>query len=289
MKKMLLLEEVLFYLVLIIIAVMMIMPFAWSVSTSLKPDIEIFKFPPNWIPRVWVFSNYQEAWRAANFSRYFINSIIVATAGLLLTLFACSLAGYAFSKLEFIGREVLFWFVLASLMIPWVVTLIPTFLIVKSIPFAGGNNILGQGGRGWLNTYWGLIIPGGGQAFGVFLLRQFFKSIPRDLSDAAKIDGYSEFGIFCKIILPLSKPALATLGIFTFQFYWNDFLWPLVIISSDKMRTIQLGLTVFQHEFDTNWGQLMSGTIMSIVPMLVIFLCLQRYFVRGIVLSGMKG
>ncbi len=282
-------EKAVLYLILIVIAVVMLMPFVWSVSTSLKPDTEIFKFPPNWIPRDWKFSNYWEAWQAANFSRYFINSTIVAGGGTLLTLLICSLAGYAFSKLEFVGRDLLFWFVLASLMIPGVIILIPVFLLIKRIPFAGGNNILGQGGIGWLNSYWSLIVPAAGGAFGVFLLRQFFSTIPRDLSDAAKLDGCSHFGIFWSIILPLSKPALVTLAIFSFQAYWNDFLWPLVVTSTDEMRTIQLGLTVFQQRFTTNWGQLMSGVTMASVPMIIIFLCLQRYFIKGIALTGIKG
>jgi len=282
------LKRVLLYLILIVIAVVMLVPFVWALSTSLKPDEEIFSFPPNWIPKDWKFGNYKEAWQAANFARYFINSGIVAGGGTLLTLIICSLAAYAFSKLEFTGRDLFFWLVLGTLMIPPVSTLVPLFILVTKIPFAGGNNILGQGGTGWFDSYYGLIFPMVNAPFGTFLLRQFFKGIPRELSDAARIDGCSEFGIFAKIILPLSKPALATLTIFTFQGLWNAFLWPLIVTSSDEIRTVQLGLTVFQQRYTTNWGQLMSGTILTVIPTIIVFLAAQKYFVKGIALTGIK-
>lgn len=287
-RKAFLCKVALLYLGLIIITVIMVLPFVWSLSTSFKPDEEIFHFPPDWIPRNWDFSNYKEAWEAANFARYFINSGIVSGGGTFLTLVICSLAAYAFSKLEFAGRNLLFWFMLATLMIPPISTFIPVFILVKKMPLAGGNNILGKGGTGWFDTYWGLIFPLVNVPFGAFLLRQFFKGIPRDLSDAAKIDGYSEFGIFVKIILPLSKAVLATLTIFTFQGLWNAFLWPLIATSSDEMRVVQLGLTVFQQQFETNWGQLMSGTILVMIPTIIVFLTAQKYFVRGIILTGIK-
>ena len=282
------LDKILLYSTLIVIAVVMVLPFVWSLSTSLKPDEEIFRFPPNWIPEHWDFANYKEAWEAANFARYFMNSSIVAGGGTLLTLIICSLAAYAFSKLEFTGRDLFFWLTLATLMIPPISTFIPVFILVKRIPFAGGNNVLGQGGTGWFDSYWGLVFPMVAVPFGTFLLRQFFKSIPKDLSDAARIDGCSELGIFAKIILPLSKPALATLTIFTFQALWNAFLWPLIVTFSDNMRVVQLGLTVFQQQYTTNWGPLMSGTILALIPTTIVFFTAQKHFVRGIALTGFK-
>jgi multiple sugar transport system permease protein len=271
------------------LAVIFIFPLLWMLSSSLKPREDLFVFPPTLIPSTWHFENYGRAWEAARFSRYFANSAVVAIGGTLLTLGVCAMAAYAFSKLRFKGRDTLFWAVLMSQMIPGVVTLIPVFLVVKSVPLAGGNNLLGQGGHGWLNSYPGLIIPGVGGAFGVFLLRQFFQSVPDDLLDAARVDGSGEFGIFSKVVLPLAKPALTTLAIFAFQGFWNDFLWPLVITSDDRYRTIQLGLTVFRQRFTTDWGPLLAGVAIATLPMIVVFISAQRYFVSGIAMTGLKG
>jgi multiple sugar transport system permease protein len=277
------------HLLALAIAVVMVFPFLWMVSSSLKPQAELFRMPPQLLPEKWQFDNYSEAWRAAKFSRYAVNSLLVSVLGTLLTLVVCAMAAYAFSKIEFRGREVIFWIVLSSQMIPGIVTLIPSFIAIKNMPLMGGNNILGQGGHGWLNSYAGLIVPGIGGAFGVFLLRQFFSSVPDDLLDAARVDGASEFGIFARIVLPLAQPALATLSIFTFQGYWNDFVWPLVITTDDNYRTIQLGLTVFRQRFSTEWGPLMAGVTIATIPMVLVFLSAQRTFVSGIALTGLKG
>jgi len=271
------------------IGVVMVFPFLWMLSSSVKPATELFRFPPTLLPSQWHFENYARAWEAARFSRYFGNSVVVAVGGTLLSLTVCSMAAYAFSKLHFRGREALFWLVLGSQMIPGIITLIPSFLVVRAIPLAGGNDLLGRGGYGWLNSYAGLIVPGAGGAFGVFLLRQFFLTVPEDLLDAARIDGCGDFGIFGRIVIPLAKPALAALSIFTFQGYWNDFVWPLVITSQDQFRTIQLGLIVFRQRFTTDWGPLMAGVTIATAPMLLVFLLAQRYFVRGIALTGIKG
>ena len=271
------------------IAAVMVFPLLWMVSTSVKAPEEMFTFPPKLIPSRWQFGNYVRAWEAARFSGYFANSSIVAVAGTILTLVVCAMAGYAFSKLEYRGRDALFWLVLSSQMIPGIVTLIPSFLVVRAVPLAGGNNWLGQDGHGWLNSYAGLIVPGAGGAFGVFLLRQFFQSIPDDLLDAARVDGASEFSIFARIVMPLAKPALMALAIFTFQGYWNDFLWPLVVTTDDRYRTIQLGLIVFRQRFTTQWGPMMAGVTIATVPMIIVFVLGQRYFVSGIALTGLKG
>ena len=259
------------------------------VSSSLKPKTELFILPPQLLPSEWHFSNYSQAWEAARFSRYFVNSLLVTLSGTILTLVVCAMAAYAFSKMRFQGREAIFWLVLGSQMIPGIITLIPSFIVMKNMPFAGDNDWLGRGGHGMINSFAGLIVPAAGGAFGVFLLRQFFQTIPNELSDAARIDGCGEVGIFGRIVMPLAKPALATLAIFTFQAYWNDFIWPLVMISDDRYRTVQLGLTVFKQRFTTDWGPMMAGVTIATAPMILFFFSAQRYFVRGIALSGLKG
>jgi multiple sugar transport system permease protein len=282
-------SAIVIHLIALAIAVVMVFPLLWMVSSSVKSQAELFRLPPQLLPDEWNFANYTEAWRAAKFSRYAVNSLFVSVTGTLLTLIVCAMAAYAFSKLHFRGRDAIFWLVLASQMIPGIVTLIPSFIAIKNMPLAGGNDWLGRGGHGLLNSYAGLIIPGVGGAFGVFLLRQFFVTVPDDLLDAARVDGAGEFSIFARIVLPLAKPALAALSIFTFQGYWNDFVWPLVITTDDSYRTIQLGLTVFRQRFSTEWGPLMAGVTIATVPMVVVFLAAQRYFVSGIALTGLKG
>jgi multiple sugar transport system permease protein len=277
------------HILLIAGALTMILPFLWMLSTSLKPEPEIFHFPPNWFPHLWKWANYSEAMNAAPFGRYFINTAIYATAITLSNLLLCSMAAYAFARLRFRGRSVLFILTLGTMMVPGQVTMVPVFILLKRWPFMGGNDWLGIGGHGLLNSYTGLILPGAVGAFGIFLLRQFFMTLPRDLEDAARIDGCSEIGIYWRIILPLSAPALATLGIFTFTAAWNEFLWPLLIMSKDSMKTLQIGLQVFQTQYTTRWDLLMAGTVVVTLPVLVIFLLGQRYFTRGIALSGMKG
>ncbi len=277
------------HIVALAIAVVMVFPLVWMVSSSVKSQSELFRLPPQLLPDEWNLANYTEAWRAAKFSRYATNSLIVSVTGTLLTLVVCAMAAYAFSKLQFRGRDAIFWLVLSSQMIPGIVTLIPSFIAIKNIPLAGGNDWLGRGGYGLLNSYAGLILPGAGGAFGVFLLRQFFATVPNDLLDAARVDGAGEFGIFARIVIPLAKPALAALSIFTFQGYWNDFIWPLVITTDDSYRTIQLGLTVFRQRFSTEWGPLMAGVTIATIPMVIVFLSAQRYFVSGVALTGLKG
>ncbi len=266
-----------------------VLPFLWMLSTSLKPEPEIFRFPPAWLPHLWKWGNYREAMAAAPFGRYFLNTIIYAAAVTCSNLVLCSMAAYAFARLRFRGRSLLFILTLGTMMVPGQVTMVPVFILLKRWPLLGGNDLLGIGGHGLLNTYVGLVLPGAVGAFGIFLLRQFFMTLPRELEDAARIDGCSEAGIYWRIILPLSAPALATLGIFTFTAAWNEFLWPLLITSEDSMRTLQLGLQVFQTQYTTRWDLLMAGTVVVTIPVLLIFLAGQRYFTRGIALSGMKG
>ena len=284
-----LLKPTFLHLVLAAGALTTIVPFLWMISTSLKPEPEIFRFPPVWLPSVCQWDNYAKAMTAAPFARYFLNTVIYAVGITASNLLFCSMAAYAFARLRFPGRNLLFILVLGTMMIPAQVTMVPVFIMLKRWPLLGGNDLLGAGGHGLLNTYTGLVLPGAVGAFGIFLLRQFFMTLPRELEDAARIDGCSEAGIYWRIILPLSKPAMATLGIFTFTAAWNEFLWPLLIMSKDSMKTLQVGLQVFQTQYTTTWDLLMAGTVVVTIPVLIIFLFGQRYFTRGIALSGMKG
>ena len=275
--------------ILLLGAVAMLLPFVWMISTSLKPPDQLFTVPPTWIPRTLVVENYVKAMDAGNFGRYALNSLFLAVANMLTNVGLSALAGYAFARLAFPGRSALFILVLATLMVPYQVTIIPQFVIIRHIPFFGGNDALGQGGIGWINSYWGLIVPGAVSAFGIFMLRQFFETLPRELEDAARIDGAGEFRIFWQIMLPLATPAVATLAIFSFQAGWNAFLWPLLITTTDDMRTIQLGLTVFVQQYSTQWDQLMAATVVATLPIIAVFALGQRLLVKGIAFTGLKG
>ena len=277
------------YLVLLVAAFSMLVPFLWMIFTSFKPRADIFQMPPIILTTHYTLDHFVQAVTRGRFNTYFTNSVIVSGVTTILNVLITAMAGYAFSRLRWRLREELFMVVLAVMMLPGLIALIPTFLIVKVTPFAGGNNWLGQGGTGWLDSYPGLIFPFLGSGFSVFLLRQFFLTLPRELEDAARIDGCSEFAIFSRIIMPLSKPVLAVVSIFTFQASWNDFLWALVIIQSDRMRTIQLGLTLFRSQHNVDWGVLMAGTTIATFPTVALFLAAQRYFVQGIALTGIKG
>jgi multiple sugar transport system permease protein len=263
------------YLLLTLGAVVMVVPFVWMLSTSLKTQSQIFVFPPQWIPRPLVWSNYPQVVQVMPFGRFLANTAIVAASITLLNLLTSSLAGYAFARLRVPGRDALFLAYLATLMIPGQVTLIPNFLIVKYL--------------GWIDTYQALIIPQIFSAFGTFLLRQFFLGIPRELEEAARIDGSGSFGIYSRIIMPLSGPALATLAIFTFTAQWNNFLWPLIVTNSLTMRTLTVGLQTLQGQYSVQWPLLMAGTVISLVPLLLAFLFAQRYFVQGIAVTGLGG
>jgi multiple sugar transport system permease protein len=277
------------HVVLICGAVIMLLPFVWMVSTSLKPADQLFTVPPTWIPRMLQLDTYVKAMKAGNFGRYALNSLLLGAANMVTNVMLSAFAGYAFARLKFPGRNGLFVLVLATLMVPYQVTIIPLFVIVRHIPLFGGNDVLGQGGIGWINSYWGLIVPGAVGAFGIFMLRQFFQTLPVELEDAARIDGASELRIFWQIMLPLAMPAVATLAIFSFQAGWNAFLWPLLITTTDDMRTIQLGLTVFVQQYSTQWGQLMAATVVATLPVIVVFAVGQRLMVRGIAFTGLKG
>lgn len=263
------------YIIVVSGAVLMITPFLWMVSTAIKSEAQIFAWPPQWIPIPAHFDNFVKMWGVASFANYFLNSWIVAGIGTIVVLFFCSLAGFAFAKYEFPARNIIFMILLTTLMIPGQVTLIPVFLIVKTLR--------------WLNSYPGLIVPGLANVFALFLMRQFMQTIPNDLLDAARIDGCSEFRLYVRIILPLAKPIIATLGIFVFMGYWNELFWPLIITSQDKMKTLQLGLSLLKTGYGTTrWNILMAGTTLGSVPIIIVFLFLQRFFIQGIALTGLK-
>jgi multiple sugar transport system permease protein len=278
----------LIYLILFVGSVIFVAPFMWMVTASFQSMGDIFRWPPTWIPRNPSFDNYTRFFEQERVARYSFNSAFVALAVTALQLFTSSLAAYTFAKRSFPGRDFLFMFALATMMIPGQVTLIPNYVILKNIPFFGGNDAIGQGGHGWLDSYWGLIVPQAATAFGIFLLRQYMKSIPDDLLDAARVDGASEFRIYWQIVMPLCRPALAALGIFTFSYVWDDFFWPLIIVTSEDLRTLPLGLALFVVKNRTAWDLLMAGSVVTTVPVLVIFLLFQRHFIRGIAVTGMK-
>ncbi len=281
--------KILIYIIVLIGAFVMVMPFFWMVSNSLKESGDIFTWPPQLVPGSPTLINYYRVLTETPIARYFYNSLIVALAVTFFNLFFDALAGYTFAKRRFPGRDIIFLFILGTLMIPGQVTMIPSFLILKSIPLFGGNSILGVGGSGWLDSYYGLIVPGVASAFGIFLMRQFMLSVPDEILDAARIDGCSEFGLFLKIALPLSKPALASLAIFTFNHSWNSFLWPLIVTRSPEIRTLPLGLALFVGKNSANWNYIFAGSVLATLPILIVFFTSQKQFIKGITLGSMKG
>ena len=263
------------HLVLLPLAAVMLVPLVWMLVTSIETLPETRHFPPTLIPAGIHWQNYPDALDAAPFGRFFANSFIVTGAAVIGNLVLCSLAGYAFARMRFFGRDITFIALLATLMVPFQVTMIPTFLIVQHL--------------GLVDSLGALIAPNLVTPFGIFLLRQFFRTLPIELEEAARIDGCSRFGVLFRIVLPLSMPALATLGIVTFLWTWNDFLWPLIVISSTNQSTVQIGLASFQGAHQTNWSLLMAGNVMALAPMLLVFIFAQRWFVQSLASTGVKG
>jgi len=256
-------------------AIVMLVPLLWVVMTSLETLAQTQHFPPILWPGSFQWSNYPRAWSSVPFGTWFLNTIIVTVAVVVSNLLFCSLAAYGFARIRFFGKSVAYFFLLATLMIPVQVVIIPTFLIVKEMHL--------------IDSLGALIVPNLANVFGIFLLTQFFRTLPVELEEAARIDGASRLKVLFRIVLPLSLPALATLAVIKFLWTWNDFLWPLVTIFNESHFTVQLGLMSFQgsHVNDTNL--LMAGNVMSMLPMLILFIAAQRYFVRGIATQGLKG
>jgi multiple sugar transport system permease protein len=265
------------YFILVFITLLMILPLLWMLSTSLKPKSQLFARQIEWIPRTVTLANYESLFANRNtpIARWFANSVFVATAVTALILLIDAMAAYAYARLEFPGRKLLFGLLLVTLFFPGVMFLIPNFLTIYRM--------------GLLNNYAGVIIPGLAGVFGVFFLRQFFESLPRELEEAAEIDGANRLQIFFGIALPLAKPALATLGIITFLGSWNDFLWPLLILKDRLMQTLPPGLRTLQGAYTSEYGLMMAGAVVVAIPVLLLYIALQRYIVASVATSGLKG
>lgn len=261
------------YLGLGIGSIIMAFPFAWMLLSSFKSLREIFRF--NFWPTTWTLANYQEVLLNTQFPRWFLNSVIVAGISTVSVLFFCSLVGYTLTKLRFPGRNFVFLLILSTLMIPTEMLVIPWYVMSTEY--------------GWVNTFWGIAFPGLIPAFGVFLMRQFFESLPRDLFDAGRVDGVSEFGLYWRIGLPLVGPGLAALAIFNFVGNWNAYLWPLIVAKSPGMRTIPVGVAFFSGEAGTEWNLIMAAAALAIIPVLVVFFIFQKQIIEGVVLTGVKG
>lgn len=255
--------------------VLFLVPFLWMVSSALKTEAQIYALPVQWIPHPFQWGNFPAVWTEVPFGRYFLNTAVVTVTSVVGTLLSCTLAAFAFARLRFKGRDTLFFVTLMTMMLPSQVTLIPQFLIFRQF--------------NWINTFWPLIIPAFfGNPFYIFLIRQFLLTIPAELEEAARIDGASTAHIFWRIFVPLARPALVATTIFTFMFHWNDFFGPLVYLNSDHLKTLALGLAAFRGEFTNTWHLLMAASVMTLLPCLVVFFCAQRYFIEGVVMTGIK-
>jgi len=265
------------HILLILGSVLMLLPFIWMVSTSLKPGADVFReYPPKLIPTTIQWSNYKEALTSMPFDRFYLNSFIVAISVTTLQLLTSSLAAFAFARLRFRGRDALFFIYLSALMIPFPVLLVPNFIIVRNL--------------GWFDTYAALIVPVSFSAFSTFLLRQYYRGIPIELDEAARIDGASSFRVWWQIIFPNSRPALAALAIFVFLGNWNEFLWPLIVTNSEAMRTVPVGLNSFKGQFTVRWEMLMAAAVVGMMPVLVVYVLAQNWIIKGMSISGgLKG
>jgi len=266
--------KILQYLVIILVSLTMVLPFVWMLSASLKAETEIFGFPIKWIPETFHWDNYTKVWTTVPFGLYYLNTLKIAVITTVLVVINSSLAGYAFAKIKFPESNRLFFIYIATMMIPYQVMMIPQFMLMNQL--------------GLVNTHWALIILGTFNPFGVFLFRQFFLSIPDELLEAARIDGLSEFGIYWRIVMPLSKPAIATLVIFSFMHSWNDFLGPLIYLTSDHLYTLQLGIQHFITEYNTEYSLLMAAAVSAIVPTIIVYFFAQDHFIKGVANTGIK-
>jgi multiple sugar transport system permease protein len=260
--------------VLVIGSIIMVAPFYWMVLTSLKSKSEIVRIPPSFFPESLSLTNYVEAWGRLDFPVLLRNSIFLAVVMTIIQLLTSSLVGYVFAKIQFPGREVLFVIVLSTMMIPFSVVMIPLFLLIAKLKLA--------------NSYLGIIVPGLFSTFSIFLMRQFMGGIPDELLDAARIDGANEFRIFTSVVLPLSKSPLAALGILSFLGQWDSFLWPLIVLTDSDLFTLPVGLALFNNRFYTEYGPLLAGATIAVIPILIVFISAQRFFMESVALKGMK-
>jgi multiple sugar transport system permease protein/alpha-1,4-digalacturonate transport system permease protein len=262
------------WLVLVIGALVVAFPLYWMFATAVRPKKEIFSGGFDLVPSTLVWSNFSDAWNKLPWDQFYINSIAIVAIAVPITVFINLLAGYTFAKYKFPGRDILFLLMISTLMIPIQVIMVPEFLIVAKL--------------GWVNTWWGVLVPRAAEAFGLFMVRQFMVSIPDELIEAARLDGAGEFTIFRRVVLPLSWPVIAVLSIFTFMWRWNDFAWPLVVLQEQSAYTVPLGLSLMQGQYFTDWTGLMSMSLLSIIPMMLVFIFFQRYFIQGIASTGLK-
>ncbi|WP_435923033.1 carbohydrate ABC transporter permease [Paenibacillus sp. DYY-L-2] len=264
----------LFLVVLLVLSVIALFPFLWMISASLRTDVDLFKNPMNWIPQTLYLNNYQEVWTAIPFAKYLWNTVKLSVVITFLQVIIGSMAAYAFAKLKVPFKNTLFILFMTNLMMPWHSIMVPQFSVVNSL--------------GLYNTHSGYILIQLFSGFGIFLMRQFFMSLPNELNEAARVDGYNEWKIFWKIMLPLSAAGLSTLAIFTFTFMWNDYLAPLIYLNDNALKTLQLGLKAFQTEHTMDYGLLMAGTVLATIPMVIVFLAGERFFIQGVATTGMK-
>ncbi len=264
------------YVLLIAISLFFFLPLLWMLTTAIKPTAQMFKTPPVWIPNPPHWDVFWTTWTRAGFGVYLNNTVQITGLSMLGRVASCALVGFSFARLRWPGKNVLFIITLSTMMLPFQVLMIPQFLIFKSF--------------GWIDTHYPLWVPSfGGTAFYIFLMRQYFLTLPRELDDAAKIDGCSWWGIFFRILLPLSRPALATIAIFTFMSQWNSFLEPLIFLNRSKNYTLALGLAMFRDQFDVDWNAIMAMSFLMVLPCLTVFFLAQKYFIQGISTTGLKG
>jgi multiple sugar transport system permease protein len=279
------------YVVLVGGALVVAFPFLWMVLTSFKSVQESNAYPPSLLPRDWLWENYSAAWTTppSTLGRYLLNSTIIAVAGTGIQVTIATLAAYAFARLRFPGRNALFLLVLATTMVPGEVTLIPNFMTIRGFPLAGGNDLTGAGGTGFYDTYVGIILPGLAGAFTIFLLRQAFMQVPLDLWEAAQLDGAGSFRFLTGVMVPLTLPAILTVTIFGLVARWNALLWPLLVTRSESLRPVQVAMTFYQTEFVTKHGQMMAASVMVTLPIIVLYILVQRQFIEGVAGTGIKG
>ena len=268
-------SRIIVYTVLIFVACIMLIPFVWMLSSSLKLEKDVFSFPIQWIPKKFYWDNYKVIWEKVPLLTGFINSIKITAVVTVLQILTSTFAAYSFAKLKFKGRDIIFMIYILTISVPWQVYMVPQFIMMSKF--------------GLTDSHIGLIIMHTFTATGVFLIRQFYMGVPNELIEAARIDGLNEYGIYARIMLPLSKPAIATLCITTFTFEWNDFMGPLVYLSTTSKKTIQLMLRMFNTQYSSNYALIMAAAVISLIPVMILFLGLQKYFVEGIASTGIKG
>ena len=281
-------NHVIWIMAMSIASLVMLIPIIMMFMTSFKTMAEIQSPVFHLLPERFSLDNYRDAMSTGEWTVYFKNSLVITLTAVVLSLLFNSIAGYAFARLRFRGARVMFLLLMVGLMMPPQVTMLPTFLIMAKFPLAGGNNLLGAGGTGLINTYAGLVIPLVSGSYGVFLCKQFYENFPRSLDEAAEIDGANKWRTYFTIYLPNSKAILATLGLLKAVSVWNDYMWPLIMTNSENMRTVQLALTMFKTDSGIMWNQMMAGSVLVALPMFVLFLCAQKYFIQSIVTSGLK-